>query len=212
MGFLDFIFGKHEENVKDKEASNDMPVNPAPEKNKSNMISNESNSGKTLPVEVEISKKKISPFRITLSFTPLRLSAYKKNPVTLIVKITNNLDKEQLVSVDALLPSNSMLGFDGIGVNKINETKVGKIMPGEKKEARIETLSRRAVFHTVNWLHYNPNDYWKWFSDIFAVALIILAISGMFILRGKNGLKWRGTILITTGILLPLIYLIIFYF
>ena len=138
MGFLDFIFGKHEENVKDKEASNDMPVNPAPEKNKSNMISNESNSGKTLPVEVEISKKKISPFRITLSFTPLRLSAYKKNPVTLIVKITNNLDKEQLVSVDALLPSNSMLGFDGIGVNKINETKVGKIMPGEKKEARIE--------------------------------------------------------------------------
>ena len=86
------------------------------------------------------------------------------------------------------------------------------IVYSQEKKAKIETLSRRAIFHTINWLHYNPNVYWKWFSDIFAGALIILAISGMFILRGKNGLKWRGTILITAGILVPLIYLIIFYF
>lgn len=78
--------------------------------------------------------------------------------------------------------------------------------------ATIETLSRRPIFHMVNWLHYNPNAYWTWFSDIFAVALILLGISGMFILKGKNGLKWRGTILISAGLLIPLIYLIIFYF
>jgi len=81
----------------------------------------------------------------------------------------------------------------------------------QKKEAHIETLSRRAIFHAVNWMHYNPNAYWTWFSDIFAVALILLAISGMFILKGRNGLKWRGTILISIGILLPVIYLLIFY-
>jgi len=79
-------------------------------------------------------------------------------------------------------------------------------------EGRAETLSRRAIFHTVNWLHYNPNVYWKWFSDIFAVALILLSISGLFILKGKNGLKWRGTILMSIGIILPLIFLILFYF
>jgi len=79
-------------------------------------------------------------------------------------------------------------------------------------QGRAETLKRRAIFHTVNWLHYNPNVYWKWFSDIFAVALIILAISGLFILKGKNGLKWRGTILMTLGILIPLVFLILFYF
>jgi hypothetical protein len=77
---------------------------------------------------------------------------------------------------------------------------------------RVETLSKRQIFHTVNWLHYNPNFYWKWYSDIFAVALMILAISGMFILKGKNGLKWRGTILISIGILIPLVFLMIFYF
>lgn len=79
-------------------------------------------------------------------------------------------------------------------------------------QGRAETLSRRPIFHTVNWLHYNPNLYWKWYSDIFAIALIILAISGMFILKGKNGLKWRGTILISIGILIPLVFLILFYF
>ena len=74
-----------------------------------------------------------------------------------------------------------------------------------------EITQRRVVFHAVNWLHYNPNVAWKWISDIFAVALIILAISGMFILKGKNGLKWRGTILMVAGVLLPLIFLFMFY-
>lgn len=79
-------------------------------------------------------------------------------------------------------------------------------------KGRAETLERRSIFHTVNWLHYNPNVYWKWFSDIFAVALILLSISGLFILKGKNGLKWRGTILMTIGIIIPLIFLMLFYF
>jgi uncharacterized protein len=80
------------------------------------------------------------------------------------------------------------------------------------KTASIETLNRRAIFHTVNWLHYNPNSVWKWFSDIFAVALILLSITGIFILKGKNGLKWRGTILIGIGIIVPLVFLFFFYF
>lgn len=79
-------------------------------------------------------------------------------------------------------------------------------------KGRAETLKRRSIFHAVNWLHYNPNVYWKWFSDIFAVALILLSFSGLFILRGKNGLKWRGAIIMTIGIVIPLIFLMLFYF
>jgi len=74
-----------------------------------------------------------------------------------------------------------------------------------------EITQRRVVFHAVNWLHYNPNAVWKWISDIFAGALIILAISGMFILKGKNGLKWRGAILIIAGVVLPLVFLYFYY-
>ena len=80
------------------------------------------------------------------------------------------------------------------------------------QKATIELMERRTFLHSVNWLHYNPNTIWKWFSDIFAVGLVLLAISGMFILRGKNGLKWRGTLLIGIGVLLPLIFLWMFYY
>jgi hypothetical protein len=79
-------------------------------------------------------------------------------------------------------------------------------------KALVEIVNKRPILHTVNWLHYNPNTIWKWFSDIFALGLILLAISGMFILKGKNGLKWRGAILIGIGILIPLGFLFFFYF
>jgi len=72
----------------------------------------------------------------------------------------------------------------------------------------IETLRKRPVFNQVNFLHYNPNRWWTWFSDIYAFSLILLAITGLFVIRGKNGLKWRGLILATAGIIVPILFLI----
>ncbi|MBM3437450.1 MAG: hypothetical protein FJY07_14685 [Bacteroidetes bacterium] len=75
----------------------------------------------------------------------------------------------------------------------------------------LEKIKRRPVFHLVNFLHYNPGKWWTLFSDIYAGALIILAISGLFILKGKNGITRRGAVLTITGIIIPLIYILIFY-
>jgi hypothetical protein len=74
-----------------------------------------------------------------------------------------------------------------------------------------EKIKRRPVFHLVNFLHYNPGKWFTLFSDIFAGALIVLALSGLFILKGKNGIKRRGAILTAVGIIIPLIYILIFY-
>jgi len=67
-----------------------------------------------------------------------------------------------------------------------------------------QSIRRRPVFYQVNFLHYNPGRLWTWFSDIFCVLLIFLAVSGLFIIKGSKGLKWRGTVIGTLGILLPL--------
>jgi len=75
----------------------------------------------------------------------------------------------------------------------------------------IEKIKRRPIFHAVNFLHYNPGKWWTLFSDIYCGALIILAISGLFILRGKNGITRRGAIITIIGIIFPVIYLIFFY-
>ncbi len=102
--------------------------------------------------------------------------------------------------------------FPGENTIKIFFKAGNAIIDMPSGSVQVETLNRRAIFHAVNWFHYNPNRSWTWFSDIFAGALILLAISGLFILKGKNGLVWRGTILVVAGILVPVVYLILFYF
>ncbi len=78
-------------------------------------------------------------------------------------------------------------------------------------KAHLEKVSRRKILRAVNFLHYNPGKWWLWFSDIFAVSLIILAVTGIFILKGKNGIKGRGAVLTILGIIIPLLFLLLYY-
>ncbi|MCD4746419.1 MAG: PepSY-associated TM helix domain-containing protein [Bacteroidales bacterium] len=75
----------------------------------------------------------------------------------------------------------------------------------------IEKIKKRAVFNQVNFLHYNPGKWWTLFSDVFAGSLILIAVSGLFIIKGKNGITGRGAWLTILGIIVPVIFLIIFY-
>lgn len=81
------------------------------------------------------------PFKINLSFTPLRLSANSKNSVNLLVKIKNLTKDPQLVSVDVLLPKDVVIGFEPTCINKAMEKRLGEVMPGETKEASIPIWS-----------------------------------------------------------------------
>src|SRR5690606_10982804 len=40
--------------------------------------------------------------------------------------------------------------------------------------------------------------------DIYAVLLLYLAISGIFMIKGRLGLRWRGAILISAGVSVPI--------
>ena len=75
----------------------------------------------------------------------------------------------------------------------------------------IETSKRRPIFHPVNYLHYNPKKWWTWISDIYAISLMLLAITGLFILKGKNGITRRGAWLTVIGVIIPIIFLMIYY-
>lgn len=74
----------------------------------------------------------------------------------------------------------------------------------------VEKISKRPVFYQINFLHYNPGVWWKYFSDIFCVALILVTITGLFIVKGRNGITRRGAILTIIGIILPLLFLLIY--
>lgn len=73
-----------------------------------------------------------------------------------------------------------------------------------------EYLKKRPLFFEVNYLHYNPNRFWTWFSDIFAAVLILFALTSLFMVKGKKGIKGRGAIYTILGFLIPLIFLLIY--
>lgn len=78
-------------------------------------------------------------------------------------------------------------------------------------EAHLQQLKRIPFIYQFNILHYNSfKGWWMWFSDLYAAALIILAISGLFILKGKNGITRRGAWLTTAGILIPLVLFLLY--
>jgi len=77
-------------------------------------------------------------------------------------------------------------------------------------KGEVEKISKRPLFYQLNFLHYNPGTWWKYFSDIFCVSLILVTITGLFIIKGKNGITRRGAILTAIGIILPLLFLFIY--
>lgn len=74
-----------------------------------------------------------------------------------------------------------------------------------------EVVAKRHLFYESNVLHRNSLRGWKWVSDIFALMLIVISITGLFVLKGKYGLQRRGIWIVLAGLLLPLGAIILFY-
>ena len=77
--------------------------------------------------------------------------------------------------------------------------------------AQVEKKTPLYGIREFNLLHYNNiKKLYTWFSDLYAVALIFMAITGMFVLKGKNGILKRGAWLTFIGILLPALFLLFY--
>lgn len=78
--------------------------------------------------------------------------------------------------------------------------------------ALIEKSTRRPIFYQLNMMHKNrPHSWWTWFSDIFALGLIVITITGLCLVKGKKGITGRGLIYLLAGIALPLIAMVVFF-
>jgi hypothetical protein len=65
----------------------------------------------------------------------------------------------------------------------------------------------RLLLRVANWLHLNRGKKsWTYIADLYAGGLLLLAISGMFMIPGKRGLVWRGAVLVALGAAVPIAY------
>lgn len=120
-----------------------------------------------------------------------------------VKQLLNTID-DDLIYKNHYFPNNNYLKVfvkDGTVILELNSG-----------EGLIELSRRRLLFKEVNYLHYNPIKYWTYFSDIFSGALILLALTGILIPRGKRGISGRGAWMSILGIAIPLIYLIIYFY
>ncbi len=66
---------------------------------------------------------------------------------------------------------------------------------------------RRPLLWEMNFMHLNTGKApWTGIADAFAGVLIVLALTGIFLVKGRKGLAGRGGVLMALGILLPVVY------
>ncbi len=101
-------------------------------------------------------------------------------------------------------------------VTKTGDVKIfveeGTVMyKPEKGTALLEVLKRRPFFFQINKIHLaQTGRLWIWISDAMAFFLLFVAISGLFLLKGKYGIMGRGLWLTALGVVIPLV-VILFY-
>jgi hypothetical protein len=81
------------------------------------------------------------PFNISVTFAPIRLTAMKNDSIQMLVRVVNTSGEEQLVSVDALVARNALMGFDTTCITKHTEKKVGKLAANATSEVAIPIYS-----------------------------------------------------------------------
>jgi hypothetical protein len=103
-------------------------------------------------------------------------------------------------------PSEVLRAGDEVRLEYPNGSKVTAI----GGTVTVQQRDSRFFFRIANWLHATRGKAaWKYISDAYAALLLYLAISGIFMIKGKLGLRWRGTLLISAGLAAPLLYIVI---
>lgn len=78
-------------------------------------------------------------------------------------------------------------------------------------EGTMHYLQKRPIIFGMNKLHKATlGTVWKWISDLMAVILLFVAISGLFLLKGKRGFNRWGWWLTIAGFIVPSIFAVIF--
>jgi uncharacterized protein len=74
-------------------------------------------------------------------------------------------------------------------------------------QVTIQSRERRAFIGLANWLHKaRGKQAWKYIADGYALLLLYLACSGIFMIKGRMGLRWRGATVIGIGVAVPVLY------
>jgi uncharacterized protein len=78
-------------------------------------------------------------------------------------------------------------------------------------KGEIVSFNKTPIISQAMFIHKNTSNFWIYYSDIFAISLIIIALTGTIMIKaGKFSWKNRGWKLALAGVIFPLLFLILF--
>jgi hypothetical protein len=73
-----------------------------------------------------------------------------------------------------------------------------------------EGQAARPLLRAANWLHLNRGKKaWTYVADFYAIFLLFLAVSGLFMIPGRKGLLGRGALVALVGAAVPIAYVLL---
>ena len=79
-----------------------------------------------------------------------------------------------------------------------------------KEQVTLETIRPRTLLKSFNQLHLNElKEGWTYFSDLFALMLIFLSISALFMIKGRNGVLGKRGWIVVAGFISPFLFLLV---
>ncbi len=74
-------------------------------------------------------------------------------------------------------------------------------------KGKIETYRATPLLSQMTKLHQDTSKWWIYYSDAFGIAMFTMAMTGMFIEKGRMSFRSRGWWLAGLGLIFPLIFL-----
>ncbi len=88
----------------------------------------------------------------------------------------------------------------------------GRMVTADLRTGKVdgEVARRRPILGALNALHLNrAGRTWTILSDVYAVALAFLAVTGLLVLHGREGLAGRGWRLAVLGVAVPALIVLV---
>jgi len=77
-------------------------------------------------------------------------------------------------------------------------------------KGEIVTFRNTPLISQMHLLHKSTSNWWIYYSDIFGIALLTIAVTGMMMIKkGKFSFKERGWKLAIAGLIFPLVFLML---
>ncbi len=109
------------------------------------------------------------PYDLKVEFSPLRLKKGDERPVEMRVKVRNLDSEENLTSVVVEIPKT--VGFDRTGFVNRKEIRIGKMLPNEEKDFKVDLYSHTKTEQGSYRIRIIANKHYRGYSHILSNAV-----------------------------------------